>query len=172
MQDLKEFTILETFRTLDPDRQRALLEQLVVETKLASITVKFEKPEHERFWEFLRKQWPKMSLEFFRESLRRWEILQEKSYGNDNISCCDVGDLYLQAESWEGKYKGARYDEFPIHDRVTFFYDEVLKECKWEYMWICKLEQGDELSTNYRIKDLMELTVEEFEQKMKEFKFL
>lgn len=37
-------------------------------------------------------------------------------------------------------------------------------------MWICKLE--GEFYTNYRTKDLMELSVEKFEQKMKEFKFL
>lgn len=169
MQDLKEFTILETFRGLDPDRQRALLEQLIFEAKRVSVTIKFQQPHHEKFYEFVRKQWPLMSLEFFHETMRRWEILREKSYGNDNISCCDMGDLYLQAETWEGK----SYSEYPfVGDKTKFFYNDVLKECEWRHMWICKLEQGDEYSTNYRIIDLMELNAEEFEQKMKEFKFL
>lgn len=56
MQDLKEFMILETFRTLEPDRQRALLEQLVFEAKRVSVTIKFQQPHHERFYEFVRKQ--------------------------------------------------------------------------------------------------------------------
>lgn len=56
MQKLKEFAILETFRGLDPDRQRALLEQLIFEAKRVSVTIKFKQPHHEKFYEFVRKQ--------------------------------------------------------------------------------------------------------------------
>ena len=79
-----------------------------------------------------------------------------------------MGDLYLQAGPWKDDYS-----EWPFRgDKTAFFYGNILDECKWEHMHICVLLLGHKYSINYSIKNLMELAIPEFDQKMKEFNFL
>lgn len=171
MNDLKEFSIIETFRGLTPERQRLLLEKLVVEAKQTSVLMKFDNEKHAKLYEFARKQWPLMSTEFFNQLCARWEFLYNNSYGNNNISCCDVGDIYLQACSLGTD----DYSEYPFEteqEKFEVFYHQIFDECKWKYMYITVLIPGQKLTTSYLIKDLMELSDEEFIAKMKEYKYI
>lgn len=173
--ELKEFAIIETFRGLDADRQRSVLEKLLMETKLTSVTIKFKNEDEKRMYEFAKKQWPLMSTDFFNRFMERWETLCDKSYGNDNISCCDIGDLYLQAKSWgTDDYSCFPFDN-NFYKKIEFFYREVPEECSWEYMFISVLKYEDNSITNYvvnyPIKDLMELSEEKYVAKMKEFDY-
>lgn len=179
MEQLKEAMIIETFKGLSADRQRYVLEQLIIETKQTSVTITFETPEQERLYEFARKQWPLMSIDFFKQLCVRWEFLCMNSYGNNETSTCDVGDLYLQSEPFTVT-KGYGYSEQPfakIMDEATlfqrkyFFYTEIFNHCKWEYMFITMLFPGDEWSKNYSIALLMELPEAEYICKMKEYKY-
>lgn len=166
---LKEVTIIETFRSLEPERQRYLLEQLVRETKLTSVTMKFEKEEHERLHKFASKQWPMMSLEFFQQIRDRWEFLCTKSYGNEMISSAEIGDLYLQSK----RFDDPSYDDFPFGNmRGEFFYKEVFENCNWDHMYISMLFPGNVWCTNYLIRDLMELSEEDYITKMEEYGFI
>ena len=172
MQDLRELSIKEAFRNLSTERQRVLLEELVIEAGQTEIKMIFESEEKARLFEFARKQWPLMSTKFFNQICERWNFLCEKSYGDDNISCCDVGDLFLHAKTLDGNKS---YQDYPFHfdeNRRKFFYEDVFKECKWEFMFIGALFPGNEWCTNYLIKDLMELSDEEYIAKMKEFYFI
>lgn len=172
MQDLRELSIKEAFRNLSAERQRVLLEELVFEAGQTEIKINFESEEKARLYEFARKQWPFMSIKFFDRICERWDFLCKKSYGDHNISCCDVGDLFLHAKSLDDNNF---YQDYPFKNdeiRRKFFYEDVLKECKWELMFIGALFPNNEWCTNYAIKDLMELSDEDYITKMKEFYFM
>ena len=168
--DLKEFAIIETFRGLEPDRQRYILEKLLHETKQTSITMKFKNKEQEELYKFASRQWPLMSQEFFNQICERWEFLCRESYGDHLTGTVEIGDLYLKSKSFEDDY----YEETPFSPYVRnyFFYAEVFNECDWKYMYITTLFPGKEWCENYLIKDLMELPQEDYIEKMKEYGYL
>ena len=78
--DLKEYSIIETFRSMEVEKQRSLLEKLIKITKMTHLTIKFDTTEEETIHKFFSKQWPHMSLEFFKRALLRWKILMELTF--------------------------------------------------------------------------------------------
>ena len=169
MDQLKEIAIVETFRGLSEEQQKSLLQKLIAEAKLTCMMMKFKSDEDRRLYNFAREQWLVMSLDFFERVRNRWQFLCQRSYGNNVISCADIGDLYLQAEAFPNN----GYRDFPFKDanRMKFFYHEVFKECKWEYMYISVILNGN-FCINYLIKNLMELSDENYVAKMIEYKFM
>lgn len=171
MQDLRELAIIEAFGNLSSERKRVLLEQLIAEAGQTEIKMAFDTEEKATLFEFARKQWPLMSTKFFYRLCERWDFLCKNSYGNCYLSCAEIGDFYLQAKPM----KDNGYADFPFENdahRKRVFYQDVPKECKWEYMFISVVFPGHELCTNYLIKDLMELPEEDYIAKMKEFGFM
>lgn len=169
MQSLKNFAILETFRGLEEEEQRTLLHQLWKETKNAPITIDLEDSNKQIFYNFMLKKWAKMSMDFFNESWRRWNILKEKSYGDKNLSTADVGDLYLTAKKVPDLFYMTPFGE----EKEDVFNIKIPSECSWRYMFIWKFNKEDEPHVeSYLISDLFELSREDFENKMKEYGFL
>ncbi len=162
--------ILETFKTLSSEEQKILLEKLVYEAGQMSSTIKIEDVKHLKLYDFAKKQWPLMSIQFFNELLRRWEILHVKSYGDCVTSCAEIGDVYLKSKSFDNK----SYDEWPFEDnlRMYFFYNKIFEDCSWSHMYISKLNPEAEWADHFSIKTLMELPIEEFNLKMEEYGFL
>lgn len=165
MENLKECAIVETFRGLDDERKRLLLKTLIKEANVVSETINFENEFHQRFYEFLRKCWPEMSLTFFYESLRRWMYLKEYSRGDRFISR-SVGDFFIQAK--KSLHKQDNFAPFlSERQKCQIFNEDVFVECKWEFIYITKGYRA----SNYLVKDLMELSIEDFNQKMNEYGF-
>jgi hypothetical protein len=170
MESLKEFTIVETFKSLDSERQRVLLETLTKEANLASVVVEFSDKNQSVFYEFMRKEWPRMSLTFFHESYRRWDFLKRKAYGGEAISCADVGDFYIYAKSLSEDYSDIPFSS--ENSKSAYFNVRVPTKCDWRFIFITMLKPGDKWSTNYSVKDLMELDTETFHTKMIEYGFI
>lgn len=158
MENLKEYAIVETFDGLDRTKQKALLEKLVAKADLISVTIKFENDHYEGFYRFLCKTGKFVTLTFFHESLRRWEILKKRSYAFD----CSIAYFHIYSENVDS-------GRIPFTDekhKHRVFYDDIIRGHFYRDVYISKIR------FIYPVIGLMDLSVEDFDAKMIEYGFL
>lgn len=151
MLSLKEASILETFGTLDEERQEVLLQLLLVQSPLLNIcSTDHMSPSMKKLFNFCLRKWSIMSKKFFTRICERWDFITENS-----LCYCRNGnspDSYGFQVCQEGKckYHSPNYALYEFCDR------------HWNSLYLCVKPEYEDDMEDYLLSKVLTCPEDEY----------
>tara|TARA_R110001599_G_scaffold108188_2_gene271211 strand:+ start:649 stop:1164 length:516 start_codon:yes stop_codon:yes gene_type:complete len=154
MLSLKEASILETFGTLDEERQKVLLQMLLDQSPLLNIrSTDHMSPDMEKLFDFCLKKWPLISRKFFSIVSERWSFIT-----NNSLCPCKTRINNLYDYDFQILKEGQKCSK---HSSAYFLYE--LYDFHWNSLYVsAKPDYEDEEIDDYLLSTVLSCPEDEY----------
>lgn len=174
--NLQQLGILQVFKSLSLQERREMI-PILLDGSLLFECNHYNKLNdiQQKFYIFIKDHIPNIEkYEVFNMVYNRWLFIAEHSIGDQIISVCEMGDVYLYSEKFNCDDNHYKYPEYLFeHDesRSYFFQREIPSIAKFELIYLVYYNEITYEPDNILLKDIILLPVDEFKNKLTIYRY-